>query len=369
MPLLFRRVVVCFCWAIFLAIPAAGFGQTNYFAAYGTEYPVIGSLPGDQVLPDLSLNTNGGYIVWQDNITDPVGEGISAMRINSTLSGSGATFAVNANSTNAANAHVVMLKNGGAAFTWQARTNGLSHIYARFLNASNLWQSSTDICVSTFTSGSQVNPAIAPLSNGNVIVVWSSYNQVNATSMMDVYGQLLSSNGIALGTNFLINQLFTPYNQRNPAVAALNNGGFVVAWISEQENKVAVTNSADAPQTSLSFPSVDVYDRLYTVSGSNATPSCNESNVDTGIFPCSSPAVATAADGSYMVTWCAKDLTTPNNGWDIYERSFTNSIGGSVKLVNAYTYGDQYNPRISVIGGNYLIVWTSLGQDGSREGV
>ena len=37
-------------------------------------------------------------------------------------------------------------------------------------------------------------------------------------------------------------------------------------------------------------------------------------------------------------------------------------------LVNMI-YGDQYAPRISAIGVDYLIVWTSLGQDGSREGV
>ena len=37
--------------------------------------------------------------------------------------------------------------------------------------------------------------------------------------------------------------------------------------------------------------------------------------------------------------------------------------------VNTSVYGDQYAPRISAIGTDYLVVWTSLGQDGSREGV
>jgi hypothetical protein len=37
--------------------------------------------------------------------------------------------------------------------------------------------------------------------------------------------------------------------------------------------------------------------------------------------------------------------------------------------VNSHLYGDQYAPRISSIGLDYLITWTSLGQDGSREGV
>ncbi len=71
-----------------------------------------------------------------------------------------------------------------------------------------------------------------------------------------------------------------------------------------------------------------------------------------------------------MVTWCAEDIGNPANSWDIYETVLClYQRGSGVTLVNSYTYGDQYNPRISVIGGDYLIVWTSLGEDGDREGV
>jgi hypothetical protein len=37
--------------------------------------------------------------------------------------------------------------------------------------------------------------------------------------------------------------------------------------------------------------------------------------------------------------------------------------------VNSYLAGNQYAPRLSALGQDYLAVWTSLGQDGSREGV
>ena len=43
--------------------------------------------------------------------------------------------------------------------------------------------------------------------------------------------------------------------------------------------------------------------------------------------------------------------------------------GGTARRVNTFTFGDQYAPRISASGTDYLVVWTSLGQDGSREGV
>ena len=41
-----------------------------------------------------------------------------------------------------------------------------------------------------------------------------------------------------VGNEFLVNQ-FTSYNQRTPAVAALTDGGFVVAWVSEQQRAPA----------------------------------------------------------------------------------------------------------------------------------
>ena len=380
MPLLsVRRVAIYFCLGLFLAISTAAFAQTNY-AANGTEYSIIGSLPGDQVFPDMALAPSGGFIVWQDNITDGAGWGVSAMQLDGTLSGSGSIFRVNIQgANNQEHPHVALLKNGGAAFVWQGGSGGVSqHIYSRFLRATNsagvtkyVWvnaAATNDTMVNVNTNTSQANPAIATLANGNAIVVWSSFNQVNSTSMMDVYGQMLSTNGTRVGTNFLINQ-FTTYNQRNPAVAALPNGGFVVTWISEQERTVGVTNSVDSPVSAFVLPSVDVYARRYTISGTNAAPSGNEFLVNADSNPCSSPAVAAAIDNSYMVTWCAKNLSNPNNSWDIYERSFTNNFGGAINLVNSYTYGDQYNPRISSIGTDYLIVFTSLGQDGSYEGV
>jgi len=382
MPLPFARrgVAILFCLGLFLAISMSAFAQTNY-AANGTEYSIIGSLPGDQLFPDIALSPNGGFVVWQDNITDGSGWGISAMQLDGTLSGSGSIFRVNIQGTNnQEHARVALLKNGGAAFVWQGGVERVSqHIYSRFLKATNsagvtkyVWVNATatnDTAVSTSTNTFQVNPAIATLTNGNVIVVWSSFNQANSTSMMDVYGQMLSTNGTRVGTNFLINQ-FTAYNQRNPAVAALKNGGFVVTWISEQERVVGVTNyTTTNPISGLVRPSCDVYARLYTISGTNAAPAGNEFVVNADSSPCSSPGVAVAADNSYMVTWCARDLWNSTNDLDVYERSFTNSLGGAVKVVNSYTYGDQYNPRISSIGNDYLILFTSLAQDGSFEGV
>ena len=367
-----RKTAVCLCRGLVLALPAAVLGQTNYYATNGTEYAIIGSLPGDQVWPDVALNATGGFVVWQDNATDGSGWGVSARRLDSTLSGTLSSFRVNVQGTNdQEHPCVAMLKNNGAVFVWQGGVEGFQHIYARFLTPTNTFLTTTDLVVSTPANNFQVNPAVAVLNNSNVVVVCGSFDQAGSNSLQDVYGQVLSPAGQKIGTNFLINQ-FTPYNQRTPAVAALANGGFVVAWVSEQEqttfNLGGMDNINGTSPAVIGSGSVDIYARLYDSAG---VAQGNEFLVDTNaINPCANPSVAASADGSFMVAWSGRDMVNVTNGWDIYTRTFSSAgVGGATTLVNSYLPGNQYAPHLSAIGGDYLVVWTSLGQDGSREGV
>jgi len=351
-------------------IPSVVFSQTNYYTTNGTEYAVVGSLPGDQVFPDVAVTPSGGFVVWQDNATDGSGWGVSARRVDGTLSGTLGTFRVNVTGTNdQENARVALLKNGGAAFVWQGGLQGYQHIYVRFLTPTNTWLTATDEVVGVPAGNFQINPAVAVLNNGDVVAVWSSFNEAGSGSLQDVYGQVFSPAGQKIGGEFLINQ-FTSYNQRTPAVAALQSGGFVVTWVSEQQNRQAVlpgTTNTAVVLAATTTPSADIYARLYD---SNAVFTTGEFLVDTNSNPCANPGVTAASDGGFLIVWDANDMVNHTNGWDIYARSFSsNGVGGAVALVNSYTYGDQYAPRVSAIGMDYLVVWTSLGQDGSREGV
>ncbi|HEX4644765.1 MAG TPA: hypothetical protein VH598_04080, partial [Verrucomicrobiae bacterium] len=355
-----------------LFFPGIAFSQSGYVTQAG-EYAPAGNLPGDQTRHQLSLTRTNGFIVWQDNVTDGDGLGISAQALDSSFSSPFASFRVNQQGAyDQENPQVAMLKNGGAAFVWQGGKQGFQHIYARFLSASNTWVTG-DVMVNSLTNYYQINPVIATLTNGNVIVVWSSLNQQSANSLQDVYAQILSPTGQKIGGEFPVNQ-FTSYNQRTPAVAVLSGGNFVVAWISEQQRSsnsvgvqyvdgVAVTGT---PQTS-STASVDVYARFFGTSGA---PAGDEFLVNTGTNICSHPSVAGASDGTFVVTWAEKDSVMLNNSWDIFARPFSSiGNGGATRIVNTQRYGDQFAPKISANGVDYLAVWTSMGQDGSREGV
>jgi hypothetical protein len=418
-----RRAAICLCWGLAVGIPVAVSGQTNYYRTNGTEYAIVGSLPGDQVFPDAALTPSGGFVVWQDNITDGSGWGISATRLDPTLN-QDLTWSdqrVNVQGTNdQTHPRVAMLNNGGAVFVWQGGPPSGEQIYARFLTSSGTWLTTNDVLVdstlttnvfsnygyttnlvstittnwnpthtrihgyttnntttittnvttttSVNTGNFQISPAVATLANGNVVVVWAGFNQAGTNSLLDVYGQILSPTGQKVGTSFLINQ-FTAYNQRTPAIAALNNGGFVVVWVSEQERVVGSpgTPSLTPAQLAALAPSVDIYARLYA---SNGVAQTGEFQVNTDSNPSANPSVAAASDGSFMVAWGEYDMQNPINSWDVYARPFSSAgVGGTTVRVNSYLYGDQYAPRISAIATDYLMVWTSLGQDGSWEGV
>jgi hypothetical protein len=350
---------------VVLGVPGLLLAEGTY-VTNGAEYSVAGAKPGDQVHPALALGPNGGFLAWEDNATSSSGLSVSALRLDANFAASLSSFKINS-STPGDNEHVQvsLLDGGSAAFAWQGGTFGYQHIYARFLSSSNTWLSG-DIQVNSSTNYYQLSPAIATLNNGNVVVVWSSLNQYSSSSLQDVYGQVFSPLGQKIGNEFIVNQ-FTAYNQRTPAVAALSTGGFVVAWISEQERNLAGMNPPLSMASQLVLPSVDVYARLFSAAGTAVN---NEFLVNTDSNVCANPSIAPGAGGSFLIAWGQKDTQVELNSWDVFARPFSGSAaGGAVSRINTQTYGDQFAPRVSAAGSDFLAVWTSLAQDNSMDGV
>src|SRR5215467_14611234 len=103
-----KRII---CLLTAMATAGSVRAQTNFIVS-GSEYAIAGSLAGDQVFPSASVTPSGGYLVWQDNITDGDGWGISALRLDSTFSGQFSTFRVNQNGAgDQEQPQVAMLKN------------------------------------------------------------------------------------------------------------------------------------------------------------------------------------------------------------------------------------------------------------------
>lgn len=362
--LLFRNGALCLAAS---ALPLLCFGQEG-FLKNGGEYGITGPLPGLQAKPQAAVNSAGGFLVWEDNVADGKGLGIRAQALNADLTKVGAPFRVNQIAPgDQENAHVALLRDGGAVFVWQGGRQGFQHIYARFFSPSNTWLGG-DVTLSSFPANFQALPAVAVLDNGNVLVAWGSFNQQSSTSMQDIYAQIVSPTGELVGTNFLVN-IFTPYNQRSPAICTLPGGHFLVAWVSELQRTGPIDQSdSEATYPIHILPSVDIFARIFSNDG---TPSGNEFLVNTGNDPCANPSVASTSDGGFLIAWSQKDTASPrHNSWDIYGRTFSNlGIGGPTRCLNSYLYGDQFAPQVSSSGTNFVVLWTSMGQDGNWEGV
>lgn len=402
------------------ALPGAVSGQA--LSKAGGEFALGRNLRGDQMSPALSLSPTGGYLAWQDNIVDGNGQGVGAQRLDGGFAPVMPGLRVNQIiAGNQLLPQVARLTNGGQVFVWEAGRADFPGVYARFMgplgafltpdikvnrssySATNLittnWVAYRNGVLTnrqfTFTQATTEfreaarDPAVICLPDGNVVVAYacfrrawnSSSDLVNVVklyggrevmhsklqptsgyldSMQDVLIRRLSPSGKPVGKDQVANE-FLPYNQRNPALALLNNGNFVVVWVSEQQ----------VPMTPTQPALVDIKARVFNPLGQPLGP---EFRVNATRGLCGEPAVSAVGPAGFTVVWTQFDLTG-SGGWDVYARVLSASDPAALEpatdafLVNTTQRNRQSRPRIAAAGANQLIVWTSMGQDGSYEGI
>ncbi len=350
-----------------LASASSLFGQSS-FGPQGSEYRIAGELVGDQVMADIAQSSGGGLLVWQDNHTDGYGSGISAVRINEAGTATYEAFRVNTIAAdNQENPRVARLTNGGHYIVWQGGPLSQQSIFGRMLDAGGQFVNAADVRINTHVGSGKIAPVVAGLAGGGAVVAWSSLGQDDAGNasrlrnrLQGVYLQRIGANGALQGSETLVNQT-VEFNQRTPAVASLNNGKFVVTWVSEKLSGSGEFEKIDA---------VAIYGRIYD--GATGGALTGEFPISTSTNICASPSVVGTEDGGFTVVWSEKDIADSEGSWDISGRHFATAAAGSglpAFKVNTFTYGDQYRPTIRGGGAQQMVVWTSLGQDGSREGV
>jgi len=320
----------------------------------GSEYTISGPLAGDQVFPAAAVNASGGYVVWQDAFADGNGLGISARRLDSSLSPSVLDhFRVNQQTAgNQRHPQVALLSNGAAGFVWQGMLRH-DQVWFRGLNANGTFASPNDIRVSTKTNSPQTKPAIAALPTGNFAVAWESMHEDG--HYKGVYMRIVGPTGQMVTTPVQVNQ-YTANNQRDPVITTLAGGGFIIIWVSEEE----ILNGDRAVHYA------HIYARVYDDAGAPLTDEF-QLNADDAI--CANPSVAATASGGFTVGWSQRSPRP--SGWDVYARSFSAArapVAAAFRL-NTHTYGDQFGPKIASVGNAQIAVWTSLGQDGSAQAV
>lgn len=251
----------------------------------------------------------------------------------------------------------------------------------------------SEFLVNTTTAGSQSQCDVASNLLGDVVVVWTS----DAAGNGDVLAQRYSGSGVPVGGEITI--AASAEDELDPAVGMLPDGSFVVAY--ELDPTVGYDEvwmrrfAADGSPLGDAFafegfsstlvrdPAIDVavdgefvvavnaiphiQYRLYDAAGASLG-SAVQANADV-VYTKLYPDVAVKPDKEFIVTWTSSGQDGDHYG--VYCRRFSWVGGaGSEIQVNDYTTSAQAHPSIGMrTDGYYTITWASNGQDGSYEGV
>ncbi len=205
----------------------------------------------------------------------------------------------------------------------------------------------SEIQVNTTTTDDQQFPTVAA-GNDGFVIAWQSTGQDGSGT--GIYAQRFNQAGAAVGNEFRVNTV-TEGAQRRPSAAMEDGGAFVICWdsapVGDADIRCQRYNAAGAAQGGEIAVNT-------TTSGSQVLPS-----------------VAMDLAGNFVVAWQSQAALVAD-GTDIRAQRFdaNGATLGSEVLVNVTTAEDQGEPSVARdADGDYVIAWTSSGQDGSSTGI
>ena len=310
----------------------------------GTIYQPAGMQPGEQIAGTVGLSKNGGLIVWQDNT---VGKGFSIrgkiLAPDFSAASSAfylATADVNSN-IDQENPAVAVRADGLGAVAWQSGVRGRQNIKLRFISAGAF--SGQELQVAGGTNLDEATPSIAFLNDGSLMVAWHSTDHSQGTAATSIIkAQKLNASGEKIGASIQIDD--NPgVPQRTASLTALPNGGFAVAWVSEQERG---NSTADV--------------RIKTYDSSNSQIGSQRANASN--MTCDTPRLSHLDSGTVVAVWTQIDTSATGN-WNIGARLFDSQAQsqGSTIQINSGAIGHQLDPHIASSGSEAMIVWRMAG--------
>jgi hypothetical protein len=203
--------------------------------------------------------------------------------------------------------------------------------------------------VNTYTTSEQWFPAVTMEPNGSFVVVWESVGQYYGGR--GIFGQRFGGGGEPLGGEFQVNS-FTGGFQLKPDVGTDGTGNSLVAWTSDLQDGSAT----------------GVFAQRFDSSGAPLGGEFQVNSHTTGYQRY--PSLAIGPDGGFVVAWESVGQDGDRTG--VFGRRFDAlgaPLGGDFQ-VNTYTTDYQRDPAIDTdLYGNFVVVWESYRQDGSRSGV
>ena len=335
-----------------LAVLLVYSGHAGAQVRLGPEFQAYTFTTGKQQNSRVAADAAGEFVVvWESAAVDGSEYAVLARRYDA--SGAplgGSEFRVNVYTTSVQNRVAVASDpDGGLVVVWHSfgQDGAQGGLFGRRFDASGA-SVGGEFQINTYTPGQQRRPRVGTAADGRFVIVWTDYALDGA--MQGVFGQRYDASGAALGPEFRVNS-YTTSTQFLPRVSVAPDGRFVVAWVSFAQD------GSDA----------GVFAQRYDSSGAAAGPEIQVNTYTTGFQQ--GAAVAVRADGSFVVAW--NSVGQDGSLEAVMGRRFNDAgapLGGEFR-VSQYTTGSQYNPDVALDpDGNFLVAWTSEGQDGSTLG-
>jgi Ca2+-binding RTX toxin-like protein len=262
----------------------------------------------------------------------------------------------------------------------------------------------SDTVISQFPSGSSPSSQIIQLTNGNIVVAWTTPTSSGAGSPAgtDIVGRIFNLAGEPLTNEIRFNNASTSQDERAHSLVALPTGGFLVAF--EQENldtgvvslrqeKYSATGVFESGTVTIvldpndsfpnySSPEIEASSATSTLSaylrqtaadsvavvGRTFNPSTNTYGAETtlltgGVY--ANPAVATLTNGNYVIV---ADRTPSGSDTEIALRIMSPTLTSVLPAtIVAGTSGNgevDFEPSVAALtGGGFVVTWTNTDTD------
>ncbi len=307
----------------------------------------------DQQSPSAAPLADGGFVVtWESAGQDMGGWGVYGQRFTATGTKNGGEFLVNATtSSDQRVSSVGSFADGRVVVAWQSFLQDGNDwgVFARRVRTDGLGDGA-EIPVNVTTLGGQDLPALAALSDGRFIVAWRGLvDRGGGVTDTDVFMRRFKADGTADGTEVVVSQT-TANDQSYPSISLAGSDSYVIAWQSAAQ---------DGSGTG-------IYARRFALDG---TPLAGEFRVNTySAADQGDPTVSGTADGRFVIAW-RSDLQDLDAGGVFVQRYLSGGAASKAEFrANTYTANEQAQPSIAAGANGFLVGWASNNQDGAGFG-
>jgi hypothetical protein len=319
----------------------------------GPEFLINTYITNDQRHPAVAMDAAGNFVVvWVSEGQDGSLAGVFGQRFDAEGARLGGEFRVNTYTTDEQRYPAVAMDPvGNFVVVWASfapQDGSFSAVFGQRHDAAGVRQGG-EFQVNTYTTSFQSRPRVAMDAVGNFVVAWESSGQDGYFGA--VLGQRYDAAGAPRGSEFQVNT-YTTHDQYAAVVVMDAVGNFVVAWTSGKGDGYGR----------------GVFGQRYDAAGARQGEEFQVNTYTTDDQR--RPAVSMDAVGNFVVVW--RSLTQDGDSYGIFGQRYdaAGAPRGSEFQVNTYTTNHQSYPAVgSDAAGNFVVVWQSLTQDGSGDGI